>query len=143
MIVFGVDPGKTTGLAWLEFPCNDHSPHATQLPALSAVREVEHRLNVMDGLEILVACESFVPRPGARTWQPDALEVIGALRYLCAKHDVEFVEQLSADATNFSTNKKLDQLGWRAHRDHADDAVRHLLLAAVRRGLVDPEVFAE
>jgi hypothetical protein len=143
VIIFGVDPGKTTGLAWLEFPCNDHVPEARQLEAMSAVAEVERRLTALKGVEVVVACESFVPRPGVRSWQPDALEVIGALRYLCAKHDVEFLTQSPADAKSFSTNAKLDRLGWRKHSDHKDDAVRHLLLAAVKYGQIGKELVSE
>jgi hypothetical protein len=143
VIIFGVDPGKTTGIAWLEFPFNDHVPEATQREAMSAVALIERRLTALNGAEIVVACESFVPRPGVRTWQPDALYVIGALMYVCAKHGIEFILQSPADAKQFSTNEKLDRLNWRVHRDHADDAERHLLLAAVRRKAIDPEVFSE
>ena len=92
----------------------------------------------------VVVCESFVPRPGIRTWQPEALETIGALRYICQREGIPFELQAPADAKRFSTNDKLQLLSWRnpTPGGHADDAARHLLLAAVRHGLIDPARFA-
>ncbi len=103
---------------------------------MSAVKYVEEIIERTPD-EMLVACESFVLRPGVRTWQPDALEIIGALRYVCLVHETEFTLQSAVDAKEFSTNEKLDRLGWRAKKEHVDDAIRHILLAATRRDLID------
>src|SRR6185295_16508861 len=92
--------------------------------------------------QINVAYETFTPRPGVYTWQPDALYTIGAIRYLGKKYGFETVGQSPADAKRFSTNDKLKTLGWRSPSTggHADDAARHLLLRAVKLGALDLEV---
>jgi hypothetical protein len=135
--IFAVDPGKTCGIAWYwpgrkvrQFRSNERDPwDAVDLACGSGAD--------------LVVCESFVPRPGVRTWQPEALETIGALRYVCDRAGVPFETQSPADAKRFSNNRKLELLGWRKPTPggHADDAARHLLLAAVRHGVIDPAQF--
>ena len=134
--IIAVDPGKTCGVAFFgwSFSSGEHSAQN----ALALV----HYVLAGSGAE-LVVCESFVPRPGIRTWQPEALETIGALRYICQREGIPFELQAPADAKRFSTNDKLQLLGWRnpTPGGHADDAARHLLLAAVRHGLIDPARF--
>lgn len=71
--------------------------------------------------------------------QYDALELIGWLRamsYLC---DIPFVLQTPADAKRFSTDKKLEAAGWLQPKgqDHANDALRHLLLYMVGSRLME------
>jgi hypothetical protein len=134
--VLAIDPGKVCGRAWLiggEFKSGESDRWAAV-----------DRAHVGGGLFDLVVCESFVPRPGVRSWQPDALETIGALRYVCDRAGVPIETQAPADAKRFATNDKLAALGWRnpTRGGHADDAARHLLLAAVRHGLIDPARFA-
>ena len=132
MRIIAVDPGLRTGLALAGFP----GPAFRSWEAdASAMDDVEGRLPATS----LVVCESFIPRPGVRTWQPDALEMIGALRYICRRDGVPFELQSPAEAKRFSTNARLKIMGWRniTPGGHADDAARHLLLAAVKRGLID------
>ena len=141
MNIIAVDPGKTCGFAWLR-PGAGTGPESlsvfesTEMDRWSAVSEATDHVS-------LVVCESFVPRPGVRTWQPEALETIGALRYVCDRAGVPFETQAPAEAKRFSTNEKLAALGWRnpTKGGHADDAARHLLLAAVRHGVIDPAQF--
>ncbi len=137
MKVLAVDPGGTCGMAeaWFE-DGTFFNFHSWQTAPNECVRYFE-----MTSFDVLVY-ESFRPRPGAYTWQPDALYTIGALRYIAAKRETRVVEQSPADAKKFSTNAKLTQLGWRnpTAGGHADDAARHLLLAAVKEHLLDPAV---
>lgn len=103
-------------------------------------------LDLVDSLlehDTVVVCESFVPRPGVRTWQPDAIEMIGALRYMCFRRGVQLRLQSPAAAKSFSTNEKLKRIGWRPKGGHASDAVRHLLLALVSDGVIDPSELME
>lgn len=130
MRIIAVDPGGTAGVAFGAF-------HEGVPPDVTLFEMTPHEalFYVGDSLPVdLVVCESFIPRPGVRTWQPDALEMIGALRYLCRVAGVRFELQSPASAKRLATNARLDALGWR-HRTpggHADDAARHLLVAAMR-----------
>jgi len=91
------------------------------------------------GTRITVVCESFIPRPGVRTWQPQALEAIGVVRYLARRADCPFELQSPADAKRFSTDQKLKKLGWYTPTEggHVNDALRHLLLGRVRHEDID------
>ena len=113
------------------------APASWQLPADEAVDLVEEFLNGQP--PALVVCESFIPRPGAKTWQPDAIETIGVLRHLCRWHRHRFELQAPADAKRFSTDAKLKRLGWYQPTEggHANDAIRHLLLALVKHNGID------
>jgi hypothetical protein len=135
--IVAVDPGKVSGVAILEKTAfATPIPMAVELPGLlSTVSWVENER------PDLVVCESFIPFRGAKTWQPDALEIIGALRFICARHEWTFELQSPANAKKFSTDRKLKKLGWyRATKGgHANDAKRHLLLALARHRLINPE----
>lgn len=139
MKLIAVDPGNTCGMASVvledkkvaTFESWEEKPYA-------AARYVE----VASIDPISVAYETFTPRPGAYTWQPEALYTIGTIRYLGKKYGFETVGQSPADAKRFSTNDKLKKIGWRnpSTGGHADDAARHLLLLAVRIHALDTEV---
>jgi hypothetical protein len=141
MRVLAVDPGVAVGIAWLDSERHG-SFRSFERDRWAATSYVAHLCDE-DGVD-LVVCESFIPRPGVRTWQPDALEMIGALRFVARRAGVAFETQSPAEAKRFSTNDKLKLLGWRSptRGGHADDAARHLLLAAVRHGLIDAARFA-
>lgn len=93
-----------------------------------------------DGLVDLVVCETF--RISTRTVQQTqagslvAIETIGVARWLCDSAGVEFSMQDPAEAMGFVTNDRLKHLGVYATADHARDAVRHLVLACVKRGVI-------
>lgn len=144
MKLLALDPGKTSGIAFAEW--RDGGIVGFQsfpTPMLDALRLVNWFVEEKMYMERLVVCESWTPRPGIRTFQPEALESIGACRYLCWKSDIPFELQQPAEAKRFATNEKLATLGWRrpGPGGHADDAARHLLVAAVKHGLIDPAVF--
>lgn len=133
MKILALDPGGTSGIAtWTDgvFDSWESAP-------LDALRHIE--AGDLDG----VACESWIPRPGIRTFQPEALESIGAARYLCWRQGIPFKLQSPAEAKRFATNEKLAKLGWRkpSPGGHRDDAARHLLVITVRLGLVDAAQF--
>ena len=127
-----VDPGGTTGVAMTG---NGQTVATWELSPMEAVELVEDFIDENS----VVVCESFTPRPGVRTWQPDAVEVIGALRYLCFKRGLELVLQSPAAAKRFGTDDKLKRIGWYkpTRGGHSNDAVRHLLIAMVRNGDID------
>lgn len=137
--ILAIDPGKMSGVAFwggfeaLQVP----EPKSWEIPAMESVQHCDYLMSKFT--EVLVVCESFIPRPGAGTWQPDALEVIGALRYLSFKYHYDFELQSPADAKRFSTDAKLKKLGWYTSTPdgHANDSLRHLLLGAVRHNKID------
>lgn len=134
-----VDPGKISGVAYADFHENKILVQSFEYEQMETIEYVEIMVKDCDA----VACESFVPRPGVRTWQPHALEIIGAVRYLCHKAGIPFNLQAPASAKTFATNAKLKKLSWwnPSPDGHANDALRHLLLLAVKRGAISPEVF--
>ena len=135
--IVAVDPGGTYGLATALIDSSLTGVVSQEREPIVALCAVEALLPITEFL----ICESFIPRPGIRTNQPEALEGIGALRFMAYKANVPFELQSPADAKRFSTNAKLERLGWRTPTKggHADDALRHLLLGAVRHGLIDGE----
>ena len=116
---------------------SDGTPATWELPALAAVQLV-HDIAQNTKVDLVVA-ESFVPRPGVKTWQPDAIEVVGALRYMCYSQDITFELQSATNAKKFSTDAKLKRLEWYIPTTggHANDALRHLLLAMVKHDQIN------
>lgn len=137
MRYLAIDPGSVTGIAgW-----DEESVFSLQKPALEATTHVKHLLNRWGSYyhETTVVCESFVPRPGAKSWQPDALYTIGALRYVCWELGVPFELQTPSAAKSFATDSKLKRIGWYKTTEggHENDARRHLLLVLVKNREID------
>lgn len=137
--VFGIDPGKTTGYAILNIK---HGEFET-----TGQKEQQEFCTLAESwLErfassTLVVCESFIitMATAKNSQAPWSLEIIGAVRYLCGKYDADFELQSPADAKRFSTNDKLKAIGWYTPAmRHQNDAVRHILLAAAKKGIVSP-----
>jgi len=139
MRVVAVDPGVTSGVAIMTFPYRfDNLPGTWELSQMETIEWASQ----LDALDVIV-CESFIPRPGAKNFQPASLEIIGALRYVSWLRQIPFVLQSPADAKRFSTNEKLKTLGWYQSTvgGHANDAQRHLLLYAIKTELIPVEAF--
>ena len=139
MIVASVDPGVASGVAVATFPYYpSDEPHAFEADQVETLSYFES----LRTLNVLV-CESFVPRPGAKTWQPASLELIGALRWMAHKRGIPFVLQSPAAGKKFGTNEKLKKIGWYTvgGAGHINDAKRHLLLYAVTKNLIPIELF--
>ena len=136
MKVVAVDPGLTTGIAWSDEPFT--VCESVELPPMQAVGAV------MDLAPDAVICEDYTPRPGrTTTWQPDALHVIGALRYeTWAAHrrsgwERPIIFELRrpfAKARVAALNEDLAELGWcRPTKGGHEDSARRFLLDALRR----------
>jgi hypothetical protein len=149
-LIIAVDPGVVTGLAFWD---GEGKLYAYELPEDNAIDYVFDELDGYRraGSACLVVCEDFVPRGGALTWYPESLHQIGALKHHCRRNGVPFRLQAVKDAKGFSTDAKLKRFrggewyrtAMEAYRPgitshpQAIDAVRHLLLAGVKIGLVD------
>jgi hypothetical protein len=145
MRVIAVDPGKATGIALWTGESGDKSipfAHTYQLQhSLCSWVDIVLQQQVS---ETHVVCEAYTITGATlkKTRQNYSLEIIGALRYLAWKFEATFALQTPADAKRLSTNDRLAALGWLrrplAAEDHANDALRHLLLyRAVTLGETD------
>lgn len=137
MRILAVDPGGTTGFVHYERADDSESfiPHQMddRNEFMWSVDESFAGLNV-------VVCEDFriTGQTAKKSPQADALKIIGALDYLCFKHEVQFVLQTPADAKRFATDSRLKKAGmWTPGRKHANDAARHLFLWLCRKGLLN------
>jgi hypothetical protein len=129
-MIIAVDPGGRTGMAtWPNFSS------AEVAEPMEVVRIVEDAM-APEGAVDAVVCENFRPRPRV-TWQPDALHIIGGLRYVCWRHGVPLVLQEPAQAKTFATDDRLKAAGFYVPgMGHANDAARHLLRYLVRSKMV-------
>lgn len=142
MIVLGVDPGGTTGMAVVELDDDRLFSEArvTWTAALGpqeAGEQIEWWMYKRKRID-MVAIERFTiaGRTLGKSRQTDALEIIGVTKFLGWKYDVQVDLQSPADAKNVWTDKRLREEGlWRTNR-HVRDALRHALLGHQRRGTV-------
>lgn len=126
-MVIAVDPGKTTGIAWLD---DGGLVESRQLEFYHSIRQIHDTL-AYDDVQALVV-ENFVPRRStAMTWQPDALHVIGALRYLAARYRVPFILQNPIPKPRqMGLERELKERGWwkPSEGGHENSARKHLLM---------------
>jgi len=139
MRILAVDPGPSCGVAWADFHAPSGKPLWVKTDILQefgpTCDELEYRL-MMDDFDLVVV-EKFTINAG--TIKKDtkgskyAIELTGVIRYAAWSYRTPLEEQAPADAMNFVTNDKLKRLGYYTPGpDHANDAMRHLILAAVR-----------
>jgi hypothetical protein len=133
--VLSIDPGRKTGYSYWR----DGSRIEGELSA-ERFLDFAHDLIAQSRVDH-VACERFIisHQTGKYTQAPWSLEQIGAMRFMCHRHDVSFTLQNAADAKRFATDERLNAMGWRRPPGdgHARDAQRHLLLFLVKHDLID------
>lgn len=131
MILVGVDPGKVTGIAvwWYLHPdVKRESPLDTAEVEASTVSTVLRRM--LDGERpTLMAVERYI-QGQKKTHQPEAQQVIGAVRSLADELLVRCVYQNPGSAKKIGTTKRLKQLGFYVSTkdNHANSATAHVLL---------------
>lgn len=137
--LIAVDPGKNTGVCSaapmtdsLEWKLWSGEPYEAINRVFSFVRYA--------GPRTAIVVERFTVTNTHHTRQYDALEVIGALRWIARRESVSVFElQARADRLRIQTN-----IARRFGRPTDDDqmsALKHALFAAARHGLVDPITF--
>jgi len=146
--ILAVDPGETTGYAYAHFGVSPKT-----MPKLfadmargfnQACAWLEVDLPRYGGIKTptLVVLERFTinaetakkSTQGSKT----AIELCGVVRYLAHVGGYKLEEQAPVDAKSFVTDEKLKRLGWYTPGpDHARDATRHLVLAAIRHQALD------
>jgi hypothetical protein len=143
VVLVAVDPGVVTGLA--TWDSDGEVCTSWQEPTWYAVDRVWAMLESR-AAEVVI-CEAYTVTAATlrKTRQYDALESIGALRWMSNRHGVEFVLQTPADAKRFVESPggrygKLRRAGWYnpTPGNHAADAAAHLMLYLARN---DVELF--
>lgn len=136
MTVIGVDPGGTTGIAlW------------SRQQGLT-MREIDDAAAAADWLADMArsipkatfVVERYIitPATAKMSQQHDALEIIGALKYVARKYGHGVVMQSPSEAKTFSTDTKLKNVGWyKPGQGHARDASRHVMVYLAKQGLID------
>lgn len=133
--ILSVDPGKTTGyVVWSD---GERSEGELDFEAFLNFAWDQLQSETFD----VVVCERYIinARTATLTQAPWSLEQIGALRFMCSKFNIQFVLQSASEAKKFSTDKRLNDLGWTKPRGagHARDAQRHLLIYLVNKRIID------
>jgi hypothetical protein len=140
--VLAVDPGKATGVVLMSWNGSDPVPNvilSKEVQPEEFAPTIDALLNTQGSEDIFtVVCERFtINAQTVRNSQaPYSLEQIGVLKHLCRTnmYDPEkIVFQSPADAKNMFPNPVLKKLGtWHVGGEgHANDAMRHALLALV------------
>jgi hypothetical protein len=141
IVIIGVDPGKSTGVAEL---IDGRLVHIFQGEQSAAMDVLDALLTDHSGhadRKVSVACERYVSGNQVASHQPEAQQVVGQVVRTCQRHGVEVDLQAPSDAHAIGQDlllRKLDLWPLPSHvgqRD-ADDvrmAVRHALLRMARR----------
>lgn len=124
-MVFGVDPGGTTGIA--VWDSKFVAPALKQYDSwLASVQYIANFSKEGDW----IVCERFDLRSGVRTQQLDPLYAIGALHLVAEQSRVKLVLQTPAQGKSFGTDTKLATVWGKDFgrgKPHAKDAARHLI----------------
>jgi hypothetical protein len=157
-----VDPGGNTG--WLLFkpvldeeqPTGrgiepvDWGEDRNQIDFLNKVWTWLTRKHPLSGRGLdFVVVEGWWPRPGlTSTWEPEAVEIIGTLRWMLADDQTRFFVQKVSDAESFGTPAKINH--YRRNRaapfnvgkggeGHAVMALKHAVLWTNTRWAPEPQ----
>ena len=136
--VAAVDPGLRSGVAMVDFwPDGNCHSIASELPVEDMLDWCE-QIIVPENHLTVVTCERFVitPKTVTNTHQPWAIEMTGLVRVFAERAGVPFTQYTAAKAKGAVTNDMLREVGlWhRGGKGHANDALRHAIVAAIERG---------
>lgn len=140
--IIAVDPGGTTGCAtyW------DGQISAVQVPdPMEFMQRFEQWIDaaLKSGYTVHAVCERFVIGPATlrHSQQTTALELIGAVKYAAHRRGVPVTLQAASEAKTFCDNARLRNLRLYVRgKDHANDALRHLVLWLVKNGWRSPRL---
>lgn len=152
--ILSVDPGKTSGVCFMVWD-KDSLEKPNILYTIESSQE-DYATHVVGGLrdwrdydEFIVSCERFIinAQTVRNSQAPYSLEQIGVLKHLCRENGFspeKIAFQAPVDAKNMFPNKVLQKLElWHRGGDgHANDAIRHGLLALTRRGWIPREILS-
>ncbi len=133
--ILAIDPGGTTG--WAHIKNGDEKPQAFQDKPYDFLLKVHGLLSKTDARDAIIVCERFTitAATAKKSQQPEALEQIGAVRYLARYYaDLDLHMQGPVEVMRLVDNRRLKALGWYVPgRDHSNDALRHLATYLAKR----------
>lgn len=143
IIIVGVDPGESCGLAVLKDGSKQTVMQASPDDVIELIALLIAGYKKFNDVRIRVACEKYVITPssgrksGGQTLQA---KITGAVERDCARYDVPFHEQPMSSVKKMVTNANLKKLGLyvtpsevnRPDADDANDAMRHAVYCAAR-----------
>jgi hypothetical protein len=130
-MILAVDPGLVSGVFAVY---NDGSiASALELSPYETVSFVEAKALISPRLHVVCEQFTFAANAHRMTRQPEALEIIGALRYVSRKHSRPFKLQ-SRNIKSRVDNDTLKRIGWYSQTvgGHLNDAARHAFVAFVQ-----------
>jgi len=131
-VIIAVDPGKACGL--VAIGQRGEYVHRLEGDPFECVKKVEYVLGAVRPLHVVL--ERYVQQSTKMTVQTDALEVIGAVRYLCKKHNVPVFMQSRSDRVRVTREMLLDLGLWNTRivspNGHMNEAARHAVVHIVR-----------
>lgn len=147
--LMGVDPGGMTGVALCRFPSGtgdiieDRIFEANELPPMEAIDWVDEVLKHRGKEEVHLLVEAYTVTSNTvrHARQYDALEVIGATKWLCYKEaNVTWKLQTPASRKVVSNDVLHNLDMYKGSKDkHMIDAAKHLVLGALKLGLIKAE----
>jgi hypothetical protein len=146
--ILSVDPGKATGIALItwsggadDLPVKVYSMESQPEDFASDVRAMMAQYKNSPSFKVV--CERFIINAATvrNSQAPYSLEQIGVLKHLCREdgYSPEGIwMQNPVDAKNMFPNNALKKVGtWHVGGEgHANDAIRHALLALAKQGWV-------
>lgn len=130
--ILAIDPGLTTGVAILDGELGITTLQLQPEELYEFITNMGDRLNVFDA----IVCEAYMISPDTlrKSRQLWSLELIGFMRYVAWRSNITFKLQQASSAKKFVTNELLKTYGlFIPGRDHANDALRHLVIYLVER----------
>lgn len=130
--IIGVDPGGTTGYAIYSRETKTVQAHEADPHTFRTW--LGHWMTAGRAARTLWAVERYIIRPDTlrKTRQYDPLELIGAVKLVVALAGGRLEMQAASSAKSMVTDTRLRGLGlWVPGKDHARDALRHLVLRRV------------
>ena len=151
MYVAAIDPGKVSGVCVVEFI--DVSGRIDAMTAIDCVRHMSAEIefpSMLDWCEVTfpkvdhVVVENFLitPQTGKNSQAPWSLMIIGVAVAIAMRSERPYTLQKPVDAISFASSDLLRSLKlWhRGGAGHANDAIRHAVLFAVRKGWRSPNL---
>lgn len=146
--VVSVDPGKASGIALItwsggeqDLPIKTYSMESQPEDFASDLRVVLAQAKAAPSVKVV--CERFIINAATvrNSQAPYSLEQIGVLKHICREADYPVNNiwmQNPVDAKNMFPNEALKKIGtWHVGGEgHANDAIRHALLALTKQGWV-------
>lgn len=141
MHIVGVDPGKISGL--FIYNSSDTLHLHTEIDECGR-NDLLHRIEESLRSFSIIACERFTMLPSSRrhTSQTDALEIIGAIKYIASTYDVKCELYGASEASKSGNDATLKLLGWYTptkdhHANRAAAQVVHALTVHYPKHLQD------